>query len=578
MTVASDTSAESAPLAPENPTFDILPLSREVQRAIESMGWSNPTPVQIQAYRLAVEHHDLLVQSRTGTGKTGAFGIPLVDRLVEPGKGTQALVLAPTRELALQSAGEIAKIGRHRSIRTSAVYGGASMEKQVKELEEGAEIVSGTPGRVLDHLRRGTLDASSLKILVLDEADEMLSMGFAKELHAILELLPRDRQTMLFSATVDGPVTRMAERHMRDPEFIALSGDAVGALGVTHYVYFVSGVGRASDLARILEVEDPESAIIFCNTKAETEQVAESLRKFGYDAEWLNGDMAQSDREKIMARTRARSLRFLVATDVAARGIDISHLTHVINYSLPAALEQYIHRTGRTGRAGKTGTAIALVSPPELGQLYYLRLQYRINPVERSLPTRGEERTRVEADRLALLERAFDHAASDLDLSVARRLATHPDADRILAGLVSAFFAGVEGNVDAIASAARRAVNPAQVIGSALRTERASDDAAAPTTSNQSAAPTDSSDADVDPNVRSIYVNIGKRDDAKHETFIAWLLDAAGLTKELLTKVKVKDRHSFVEVALEHVDAVVANIKAARWNDREVVAEVARGR
>lgn len=571
-----DVTVAPAALEPESPTFDVLPLSSDVRRAVDAAGWTSPTPVQIQAYRLAVEKHDLLVQSRTGTGKTGAFGIPMVDRLVTPGAGTQALVLAPTRELALQSAGEIAKLGKIRGIRTCAVYGGSSMEKQVKELSEGAEIVSGTPGRVLDHLRRGTLKASSLTLLVLDEADEMLSMGFAKELHAILELLPRERQTMLFSATVDGPVTRMAERHMRDPEIIALSGDAVGALGVTHYVYFVSGVGRANDLARILEVEDPESAIIFCNTKAETEQVAECLRKAGFDAEWLNGDMQQSDREKIMARTRAKSLRFLVCTDVAARGIDISHLTHVINYSLPPALEQYIHRTGRTGRAGRTGTAIALVSPAELGHLYYLRLQYRITPVERSLPSRGEERTRLEADRIAWLERAFESSPSDLDLAVARRLATHPDADRLIAGAISAFFNTVSGDVDALAAAARRGASASTPPVAESKPPRR--EAPAPA-ENAAKRPEREARAEAeDPSTATLFVGIGKRDDANQDDLVAWLTDTAGIDANVISSVRLKDRHSFVSVPVESSEDVIAKIAGANWNGRAVVAEVARPR
>ncbi|MBX3248264.1 MAG: DEAD/DEAH box helicase, partial [Myxococcales bacterium] len=391
----------------EADTFDSLGLTEPVLRAIGEIGWSSPTPVQRECYPLAIDGKDLIVQSRTGTGKTGAFGIPIVDRLLDAQPGVQALILAPTRELALQSAREIGRLAVHRGLSTTAVYGGAPMEKQVRELAQGAQIVSGTPGRVLDHLRRGTLDSSGLRVLVLDEADEMLSMGFAKELHAILELLPKERQTFLFSATVDGPIQRVGERHMKDPTVVTLSGDAVGALGITHYVYMVSGKGRARDLGRILEVEDPESAIIFCNTKAETEQVAAELQRLGFDADWLNGDLPQSERERIMARTRASELRYLVATDVAARGIDISHLTHVINFALPEHLEQYIHRTGRTGRAGRTGTAITLVAPQELGTLYYLRLQYKIFPIERSMPSAGEERTRRELDRLEMLQQAF---------------------------------------------------------------------------------------------------------------------------------------------------------------------------
>src|SRR5688500_560203 len=250
---------------------------------------------------------------------------------------------------------------------------------------------------------------------------------------------------MLFSATVDGEVQRIALRHMKTPEFITLSGDAVGAKGIAHFVYFVSGKGRTRDLIRVLEVEDPESAIIFCNMKSETEQVAQELQQAGFNADWLNGDLPQNEREKVMARTRSGGLRYLVATDVAARGIDISHLTHVVNYTFPESTEQYIHRTGRTGRAGKTGTAVSLISPQDLGGLYYLRLMYKIFPVERSIPTVGELKTRAEADRIALLAEAHLGATSLEDQSLARRLHSHPEAKRMVVGLLRGFF-GTKGD------------------------------------------------------------------------------------------------------------------------------------
>ena len=441
------------------PTFDALPLSEDVRRALDEIGYTHPTPVQLATYEPAVAGRDIIVQARTGTGKTAAFAIPLADKIVKNEPHVQALVLAPTRELALQSTKELSRIGRYRNLRAAAVYGGAPMGRQIEELEAGAQIVSGTPGRVLDHLRRGTLDASALKVLVLDEMDEMLSMGFARELNAILELLPEPsrRQTMCFSATVDGEVRRHAERHMRDVQMVSLSSDAVGAESVTHFVYMVSGSDRAGDLIQVLEVEDPESAIIFCNLRSETEQVAGALSAAGFDADWLNGDLPQRDREKVMAATREGKLRFLVATDVAARGIDISHLSHVINYSFPESTAVYVHRTGRTGRAGRTGAAISLASPQELGRLYYLRLEYKIFPVERSLPSRGERQTRLEADKVMMLAEAFAAWPKPEHLTLARRLLTHPDSERIISGLLHTFLGSKGEEVDEQAAAARRA-------------------------------------------------------------------------------------------------------------------------
>lgn len=602
-------------------TFDDLPLTEPVRRAITDIGWTIPTPVQVQTYGPAVEGKDLIVQARTGTGKTAAFGLPLIDRLVRPDGGAQALILAPTRELALQSQRELEQLGKHTGIRVAAVYGGAPMAAQVRHLREGATIVSGTPGRVLDHLTRGTLDPDGLKLLVLDEADEMLSMGFAKELNAIMELLPTPRQTLLFSATVDDAVSRMAERHMTQPEHLLLSGDAVGATGVRHFVYMVSGKGRTRDLLRLLEVEDPESAIVFCNTKVETERVAAELSQAGYDADWLNGDLPQNEREKVMARTRSSELRFLVATDVAARGIDISHLTHVINFTLPESAAQYIHRTGRTGRAGRTGTALSLVSPQELGTLYFLRLQYKIFPVERSLPTVGEERTRAEADRIVLLEEAFPGATSEMDLAVARRLLTHPEAERLLAGLLQAFFGARGEDVDEQAAAARRSRAPAPVAPPADEAEperprrrapereRATEEAGeteapgrkrrrrrraqaaedgeptggrAPRAARDDGPPKETpreaerGPEQGAPGAATLYVNAGRRDGVRAGELAKLVRDRTDLTRREVGRIRVRDKHTFLTVPEERADAVVAALSGAELEGRALVVERAR--
>ena len=444
------------------PTFDVLPLSADVRRAIDAMGYKSPTPVQIAVFEPASEGRDLVVQARTGTGKTAAFALPIIDRIVRPGtKAVQALLLCPTRELALQVSREVELIGRYRETRIVAIYGGAPMTRQIAALEAGAQIVVGTPGRVLDHLRQKTLDPSSVRVLVLDEADEMLSMGFAKELHAILEMLPKSRQGLFFSATLPPDIERLAQSHLRSPELITLSSDQVGALEIAHYVYTTHSGDKIGQLVRILEVEDPESAVIFCNTRDETQRVAEALKTRGFDADWLNGDLPQSDRERVMNATKEGRLRFLVATDVAARGIDISHLTHVINYDFPETAEQYVHRTGRTGRAGRTGTAIALVGPKDIGNLYLLRLTYKIRPIEKQLPTAGELKTRAEADLVDLFVDAFaGRTVHPDDLSLARRVLTHDEAARIVGGLLRDHLGARVGDVAATAAEARRARNP----------------------------------------------------------------------------------------------------------------------
>jgi len=535
-------------------TFEELGLSEEVLTALRDMGWETPTPVQRDSYPLAVAGHDIIVQSRTGTGKTGAFGIPLVDKLITEDGDEQALVLAPTRELALQSAAEIEKLGAHRNIDTVAVYGGASMDRQVRALEKGARVISGTPGRVLDHLKRGTMDASKLRFLVLDEADEMLSMGFAKELHAIIERLPKKRQTLLFSATVDRAIKRVAEKHMHDPQFLGLSGDHVGALGIEHFVYMVSGVGRVANLITVLETEDPESALIFCNTKAETEEVSAALQRAGFNAEWLNGDRPQKEREEVLGRVRREELRFLVATDVAARGIDVSHLTHVINFSLPENVEQYVHRTGRTGRAGRTGTAITLVGPTELGILYYLRLQYRIFPVERTLPSEGEQRTRQEADRIAMIDAAYPKPPGERDLALVRRFLTHANAERMLAGLLGAFFGEETEDVDKVAAAKRR------------RGKQHPDDH----------SQVDASSDEEEPETTTLYVNIGRQDELKASELGRLLRDRTGLKRKEIGRIRVRDKHCLVDVPEDRAQDVIDSMAGAVLRDRELELELAK--
>jgi ATP-dependent RNA helicase DeaD len=589
------------PPAPPEPSFDVLALSADVRKAIDAMGYLHPTPVQTAVFEPAVAGKSLVVQARTGTGKTTAFGLPIVDRIIRvSAKVVQALVLCPTRELALQVARELEQLGKFRQIRVAAVYGGASMSKQIDELAAGAQIVVGTPGRVLDHLRQGTLNPSEIRVLVLDEADEMLSMGFAKELNAILDVLPKTRQGLFFSATLPADMQRLAQTQLRDPELITLSSDHVGALEIDHYVYPLREGDKLQHLVRILEVEDPESAIVFCNTREETLRVAEELKARGFDANWLNGDLPQSDRERVMSATREGRLRFLVATDVAARGIDISHLTHVINYDFPETAEQYVHRTGRTGRAGRTGTAIALVGPKDIGNLYILRLTYKIRPIEKQLPTPGELKTRAELDIVQLFADAF--ATRDVhpeDLSLARRLFTYPDAERIVAGLLRDHLGARGGDAAAEASEARRARNPPpaprpsaplasapsppaplapQVRRQARRESGpdASAPATAPTPAVASPSATDSSATDPSGLVQ-LFVNIGSRDGLRPADLLKMLTDA-GVDAGETAGIRVRDRMSFVGVRKAFVDRAVTALSGHIFGGRKTFAEPARSR
>ncbi len=668
------------------PSFDQLPLNPDTRKALTAMGYVHPTPVQLSVYEPAVRGKNLVVQARTGTGKTTAFGLPLIDALIrKSATKTQALIMTPTRELALQVSAELEKLGQFRGVRVTAIYGGAPMGPQVEALQSGVHIVVGTPGRLLDHISRGTFDVSETKFLVLDEADELLSMGFARELTAIVDSLPKERQGLFFSATIPPDIERLARDKLRDPEFVTLSSDQVGALTIEHNAYMLPSGDKRRDLIRILEVENPESAVIFCNTRDETERVAEVLKAHGFDADWLNGDLEQRERERVMGRIREGKLRFLVATDVAARGIDISHLTHVINHDFPEHSEGYVHRTGRTGRAGRTGTAISLVTPKDVGNLYLVRLLYKIRPFERMLPSAGELKTRAELDVLAFFQEAYaSRETHPDDLAMARRLMTHSSAEHIIGGLLRDHL-GARPEAKEHAAEARRAKNPTPAAAieprltpapvdrqvreprdrgrtSARRpqTARPFDEAQAglegaarkraaegpssdspltlgtgqlpptargnvrkgaphttyteweppletdddrpilraahvtsttPRDGGQTGATRDtiqpdaadaparpsSEDAVATDATAHVFINVGRRDRVQSNDIEEWLIDA-GLTKEDIAGIRVRDRMTFVDLRTDHVDRVVTAVSGKQIGTRRVNAERARVR
>ncbi|MBN2802207.1 MAG: DEAD/DEAH box helicase [Deltaproteobacteria bacterium] len=400
---------ESADNALES--FKSFNLKTEIQSALNTMNFEKPTPVQSRCFESSISGIDAIIMAQTGTGKTAAFGIPIVQKINEQKSGIQAMVLVPTRELALQVSKEITAIGANLKFDCVPVYGGASFSEQANQLKNNAAIVVGTPGRVLDHLRRRTLDLNNLNTFVLDEADEMLSMGFERELSEIMENLPEKRQTLLFSATMPDDIKRLSGKYLKDPVTISVSGDQVGASQISHYVYLVSGLGRVKDLIKLLDIERPGSAIIFCNTKDETQLVCAGLKNEGLNATFISSDLSQNERERVMNATREGKIKYLVATDVAARGIDISHLSHVINFSFPESLEKYIHRTGRTGRQGRHGAAVSLITPQDIGNLYMLRLTYKIFPVEKDLPTSTQIDLKNELD-------SFDKLVNDFNLAI----------------------------------------------------------------------------------------------------------------------------------------------------------------
>ena len=451
-------------------TFADLGLGPEVLRALADMGFTAPMEVQRQTTPVVMSGRDVLVQSRTGSGKTAAFGIPLIDRMVDPEqKAVQAIVMLPTRELALQVAAEMARIAAHRDLVVVPVYGGAPMGRQVEPLRAGGQIVCGTPGRILDHLRRGTLKLGGVRCAVLDECDEMLSMGFQEDIERILEHTPSTRQTMLFSATLPEAIKRLARRYLRDPVHLKLSPDFVGVAEISHLYYAVNGAQREADLLRILAFENPGRGIVFCNTREETGRVAEFLRSKGMDSEAISSDLSQSDREKVMKRMREGSIRFLVATDVAARGIDIDDISHVFNFSFPDSPESYIHRTGRTGRAGRHGVAVSLIGPTDMGSFYYLKLLYKIKPEERTLPSEAEIQARREGESITALRKQLSAEPGGQWRALARRVLSGLDSEHLVAALLRDKLAAAKPKAT---PATQLAASDAEIVRDDASTER----------------------------------------------------------------------------------------------------------
>jgi ATP-dependent RNA helicase DeaD len=366
--------------------FENFNLNDETMKAISEMGFEEPTPIQISTIPLIMGGHDIIGQAQTGTGKTAAFGIPIVERC-QNGRNPFAIVLEPTRELAVQVAQEIYKIGKFKKISVLPVYGGTSIERQIKILQRGVNVVIGTPGRIIDHLRRKTLSLSEVKIVVLDEADEMLDMGFIEDIETILKTIPVERQNLLFSATMPQPIVHIAKRYMRNPEKIRISTKDVVIPKIKQIFYEVREEDKVNALSRLLDVEDPQLAIVFCHTKRDVDEVSMKLSQLGYNAAALHGDYAQARRDEVMNKFKGGMLDILVATDVAARGLDIKDVTHVINYSIPQNPDSYVHRIGRTGRAGKSGIAITFVNPREYKHLRLIEKTARTIIDRKKLPS-----------------------------------------------------------------------------------------------------------------------------------------------------------------------------------------------
>jgi ATP-dependent RNA helicase DeaD len=434
-------------------SFADLRLRPELLNALSGLGYEEPTPIQREAIPPLVEGSDLVGQAATGTGKTAAFALPILQRMPAGDRdtGPAALVLVPTRELAVQVSQAFHRYGREMGVRALPIYGGQPIGWQIKSIERGVDVVIATPGRALDHIGRGTLKLDAVRVVVLDEADEMLDMGFAEDIEAILQETPEERQTVLFSATLPPRIEGITGRYLREPVRIQMGRETTApgeAPKVRQDAYVVARAHKPAALGRLLDVESPTAAIVFCRTREEVDQLTESLNGSGYRAEALHGGMSQEQRDRVMGRLRGGTAELLIATDVAARGLDIEQLTHVVNYNVPSAPETYVHRIGRVGRAGREGVAITLAEPREHRMLKAIERQTRQRIAVQKVPTVADLRARrLELTRAALHESLLE---DDLEqfLAVVEPLAEEFDVMEVALAAVKLAYDSSGATVD----------------------------------------------------------------------------------------------------------------------------------
>lgn len=423
-------------------TFEELGLSQEILKVLEHKGFEVPTPIQEKTIPLMLSgSKDIVGQAQTGTGKTAAFGLPIIELLQENAKVVQALVLTPTRELAIQVAEEIYSLKGKKKLSIVPIYGGQSIELQLRSLRKGVDIVVGTPGRILDHLRRRTLKLGDISFLVLDEADEMLNMGFLEDVTEIMRNTAPKKRTMLFSATMPSAIMQIAKKYMGEYELLRMAKEQL-TVSQTDQIYFEVKAGdKFEALCRIIDVEEDFYGLIFCRTKVDVDTIANHLIERGYGASALHGDMSQGQREKVLDKFKKRSINILVATDVAARGIDVHNMTHVINYAIPQDPESYVHRIGRTGRAGKEGNAITFITPSEYRKLQYIQKAAKASIRKARLPGVGEVIDIKKRRVVTRLEEIIKSQPRPQYMEMSEKLLVKNDPRDVVAALLQHFFA-----------------------------------------------------------------------------------------------------------------------------------------
>jgi ATP-dependent RNA helicase DeaD len=536
--------------------FLALGLDAALVNALTALGYEEPTAIQREAIPPLLDGHDVLGQAATGTGKTAAFALPLLQRIgaTTDRPTVRGLILVPTRELAMQVAEAVHKYGKGSNLRVLPIYGGQSVGLQLRALERGVDVVVATPGRALDHIRRGTLKLDNVKVLVLDEADEMLDMGFADELEAILESVPETRQTALFSATMAKRILTVAKRHLKDPVRVTIATEKIapGATArVREVAYIVQRRDKAVALARVLDMEAPTAAIVFCRTRTEVDELTERLGGRGYSAEALHGGLSQEQRDRILRRFRDGSSELLIATDVAARGLDIDHVTHVVNFDVPSSPDAYVHRIGRTGRAGREGVAITLAEAREHRLLRNIELHSGRKISVEALPTIHDLRARkLELTRSAL-EEALEGESSALDRyrSLVEALAQDHDVIDLAAAAVMLADRARDGD-GADEEEDIAIIPPPQLLTPPKRLFKAE---------NRAESRPEFKTGDI----TRIYVGLGRRAGVRPADLVGAIANEAGIPSRHIGPIEITDMFSLVGVPENAADDIIAKMRKA---------------
>ncbi|WP_413669886.1 DEAD/DEAH box helicase [Mucilaginibacter sp. Mucisp86] len=537
-----------------NNPFIELGIRHDIVNAISELGFENPTPIQEQSIPvLLTGSNDFVGLAQTGTGKTAAFGLPLLELLDFEENHPQALVLCPTRELCLQIANDIKNYAKKmNNVHVVAVYGGASIMDQLRQIKRGVQIVVATPGRMLDIINRKAIDFSAVKYVVLDEADEMLNMGFQEDIDSILSTTPEDKKTWLFSATMPAEVRRIAKKYMTDPFELTMGAKNTGNANIEHEYYIVRARDKYAAFKRIVDFNPDIFGIVFCRTKIETQEIAESLIKDGYNADSLHGDLSQQQRDKVMKRYRERSLQLLIATDVAARGIDVNDVTHVINYSLPDEIENYTHRSGRTARAGKTGVSISIVNAKELGKIRQIERVIGKKFVKAEIPTGFDV---CEKQLFSIVHKVHNVTVNEEQIEQYLPRIYEEFKDFTKEDFIKRF-ASIEFNrfldyyknapdLNANVEEGRNRFEDRGERGNGVRG-----------------------------NFTRLFINLGSVDEFNRGDLLGYICNTTKISGRTVGKIDVKGVYSFFEVQNEDVDKVMTSFKEAEYKGRPVRIEI----